>query len=302
MNLRIERPVYLALISLSLAAASSAAFAKTEPVGAVLIAQGWELQDVAKVPDGGAAVSSAGFKAKGWYSATVPGTVLTTLVNNHVYPEPLYGENNRPETIPESLARSSYWYRSAFVVPAAMKGRRVWLNFEGINYSSEIWVNGAKVGTTRGAFIRGIFDITAEVTPGRQAVVAVLVTPQPHPGISHEHTIRNGLGKNGGETAIDGPTFLSTIGWDWIPAIRDRDTGIWAKVYLSATGPVVVKEPLVTTDLPLPKTDSADVGVSATVENVTDQPVKGSWTGTIGAVHFSRRWSWRRTARAGRVH
>ena len=82
-------------------------------------------------------------------------------------------------------------------------------------------------------------------------MLAVLVSPQPHPGVPHEHTLRDGLGPNGGITAIDGPTFLSTIGWDWIPAIRDRDTGIWQKVFLSATGPVVVKDPLVTTDLPL---------------------------------------------------
>ena len=73
--------------------------------------------------------------------------------------------------------------------------------------------------------------------------MAVLVTPQPHPGVPHEHTLRDGVGKNGGVTAIDGPTFLSTIGWDWIPAIRDRDTGIWQKVFLSATGPVSVERP-----------------------------------------------------------
>ena len=288
MQIRFDRPLSLALVSLSLIAASSAAFAKTEPVGPVPIASGWQLQDVAKVADGGAAVSSASFKTKGWYTATVPGTVLTTLENNHVYPEPLFGENNRPENIPESLARTSYWYRTAFEVPAGLKGRHIWLNFEGINYSSAIWVNGVQIGTTRGAFIRGIFDITANVTPGKQAVLAVLVAPQPHPGVSHEHTIRDGMGKNGGETAIDGPTFLSTIGWDWIPAIRDRDTGIWQKVFLSSTGPVVVKDPLVTTDLPLPKTDSADVGVSATVENVSDQAVKGDLDGEIGGVHFTR--------------
>jgi hypothetical protein len=39
---------------------------------------------------------------------------------------------------------------------------------------------------------------------------------------------------------------------------------------------VVVKDPLVTTDLPLPKTDSSDVTVQATVENVSDKPVKGA--------------------------
>jgi hypothetical protein len=205
-----------------------------------------------------------------------------------VYPEPLYGENNRPEIIPESLARTSYWYRTLIDVPKSYKDRLVWLNFDGINYSAVVWVNGAQMGTIRGAFIRGIFDITAHVKPGRKAVLAVLVTPQPHPGVSHEHTLRNGLGQNGGITAIDGPTFLSTIGWDWIPAIRDRDTGIWQKVFLSATGPVLVKDPLVTTDLPLPRIDSADVAVSVTVENVSDKPEKGILQGSIENIAFEQ--------------
>ncbi len=160
-------------------------------------------------------------------------------------------------------------------------GRHIWLNFDGINYASEIWVNGKQIGTTRGAFIHSKFDITATVKPGEKATIAVLVSPQPHPGISHEHTIRTGLGLNGGETAIDGPTFLCTIGWDWVPAIRDRDAGIWQKVYLSASGPVLIKDPLITTDLPLPKTDSTDIAVSATLENVTDTSQKGVLRGII---------------------
>jgi len=246
------------------------------------------LQDVAKVPQAGAKVSMFGFSTTGWYPATVPGTVLTTLVNNRIYPEPLYGENNRPEVIPESLARTSYWYRTLVDIPKTYAGERVWLNFDGINYSATVWVNGAQVGTMRGAFVRGVFDITDNVKPGIKAVVAVLVTPQPHPGDPHEHTLRDGMGKNGGITAIDGPTFLSTIGWDWIPAIRDRDTGIWQKVFISATGPVVVKDPLVTTDLPLPKTDSADVAVQATIENVSDTPVTGVVSGSIEEIAFER--------------
>lgn len=82
------------------------------------------------------------------------------------------------------------------------------------------------MGSIQGAFVRGRFDISRLVKAGENAVLAVKVTPQPHPGVPHEHTIANGLGKNGGITAIDGPTFLSTIGWDWLPAIRDRDTGL----------------------------------------------------------------------------
>ena len=267
-----------------------AARAAEKPVPAnVELSAGWQMQDVAKAAEAGAEISSAAYKPAGWYGATVPGTVLTTLVNNHVYPEPLYGENNRPENIPESLNKTSYWYRTVVRVPKDYKKRHVWLNFDGINYSAVVWVNGTEVGTIRGAFIRGRFDISAQVKPGKDAVVAVLVTPQPHPGVPHEHTLRDGLGKNGGITAIDGATFLSTIGWDWLPAIRDRDTGIWRKVYLSATGDVVVRDPLVTTDLPLPKTDSADVAVEATVENVTDKPVEGVLKGAIENVAFEQK-------------
>jgi hypothetical protein len=140
----------------------------------------------------------------------------------------------------------------------------------------------------KGAFRRGIFDISTAVTPGKKAVLAVLVSPQPHAGDPHEHTIRDGVGKNGGITAIDGPTFLSTIGWDWIPAIRDRDTGIWQKVFISASGPVVIKDPLVTTDLPLPKTDTADVSIQTKVENITDSPQKGVLKGSFGDVSFQQ--------------
>jgi len=287
--MRFSRFLISALVLLpAVLAPGAAAAAKPALPQPIIVSAGWQLQDVAKAPQSGAEVSAPEFSTTGWYTATVPGPVLTTLVNNHVYPEPLYGENNRPENIPESLARTSYWYRTVIDIPKGWAGERIWLNFEGINYSSSVWVNGAQVGTTRGAFMRGIFDITANVKPGKQAVVAVLVAPQPHPGDPHEHTLRAGTGKNGGITAIDGPTFLSTIGWDWIPAIRDRDTGIWQKVFLSATGPVLVKDPLVTTDLPLPKTDSTDIGVQATVENVSDKPVKGVLKGSIEEIAFER--------------
>jgi hypothetical protein len=279
--------IFLFGVLLSIPAALPAATPSTS-LQFLTISSGWQLQDAAKVPQPGAKVGAAHFKTKGWYAATVPGTVLTSLVNDRVYPEPLYGENNRPETIPESLCRTSYWYRTEVKIPKEYAGKHIWLNFDGINYSSSIWVNGTQVGTTHGAFIRGRFDISMHVTAGKKAVIAVLVAPQPHPGEPHEHTLRAGMGQNGGVTAIDGPTFLSTIGWDWLPAIRDRDTGIWQKVYLSATGPVLVKEPLVTTDLPLPRIDSSDVAVQATVENVTDQPQKGVLKGTIENIAFEQ--------------
>ncbi|WP_394825266.1 glycosyl hydrolase 2 galactose-binding domain-containing protein [Pendulispora albinea] len=249
--------------------------------GALELSSGWQLQDVAKVADSGEAISQVGYVPSGWYRATVPGTVLTSLVNEGVYPEPLYGENNRPNKIPESLCRTSYWYRARFDVPRVAAGRHLWLNFEGINYTADVWVNGHAVGTIRGAFARGLFDVTAFVVPGEPAAVAVKMNPPPHPGDPEEHTIAQGMGLNGGVLAQDGPTFLCTIGWDWLPGIRDRDMGIWRKVTLSATGPVKIEDPAVTSDLPLPRTDEADLTVEATLRNVTGAPQTGVLRGAL---------------------
>ena len=256
--------------------------------GPVVLASGWKLQDVSQVSSKGEEISQSGFQPKDWYSATVPGTVLTTLVNNKVYPEPLYGENNRPDKIPESLCRTSYWYRTTFTVPASYAGHKIWLNFGGINYSAEVWVNGKNVGSIKGAFTRGVFDISSVTKPGEVATLAVQVNPQPNPGNPIEHTRGRGMGKNGGITAIDGPTFLCTIGWDWIPGIRDRNSGIWRKVFLSASGPVIIQDPLITTDLPLPKLDSADIKIQATLKNISIQPQKGLLKGTFGDVPFQQ--------------
>ncbi len=114
----------------------------TETPAPMEISSGWQLQDIAKVPQAGAELTQFAFQPKDWYTATVPGTVLTSLVNDGVYPEPLYGENNRPDKIPESLCHTSYWYRTVFTVPADYAGKKVWLNFDGINYAAEVWVNG----------------------------------------------------------------------------------------------------------------------------------------------------------------
>ena len=229
--------------------------------------------------------------AKQWYQATVPGTVLTTLVSNKIYPDPLYGENNRPNIIPESLCRTSYWYRNEFTVPASFTGKQVWLNFDGINYSAEVWVNGAKVGSIEGAFMRGSFNITALVMTGEKAALAVFIKPPPHPGDPWEKTVANQRGPNGGgvsgQLGRDGPTFVASLGWDWVPGIRDRQIGIWQQVTLTATGPVLVQNPYITTDLPqLPDTATADVSIEATVQNISDAPQTGIFTGRLDDVAF----------------
>jgi hypothetical protein len=213
----------------------------------------------------GASISRAGFADTSWYAATVPGTVLTTLIDRGIYPDPDYGLNNL--AIPESLARQDYWYRAQFIAPEETRGKRLTLVFDGINYAAEVWLNGTRLGDIRGAFIRGVFDVTRELLPGRANALAVRIHPPPHPGIPSEESIAYGPGENGGSMAIDGPTFIDTEGWDWIPGIRDRDSGLWQDVRLEVSGAVRILDANVITQLPLPRTDRAALTLIVPFDN-----------------------------------
>jgi exo-1,4-beta-D-glucosaminidase len=83
-----------------------------------------------------------------WDPSGVPSTVVAALVNNKVYPDPYFAMNLRsiPGTtynigqnfanLPmpaDSTFAVSWWYRSEFKLPAAVKGKKLWLNFDAIN-------------------------------------------------------------------------------------------------------------------------------------------------------------------------
>ena len=245
----------------------------------------WRLAAAPAVNSSPQAIAAIGYGTEHWYRAVVPGTVLTTLIANGVYPDPDYGLNNL--AIPESLNRQDYWYRSQFDLPDGLKDRRLSLIFKGINYAAEVWLNGARVGDIRGAFVRGVFDVTALLRPGANAL-AVRVSPPPHPGIPHEQSIAAGPGENGGNLAIDGPTFVASEGWDWIPAIRDRNTGLWQGVELAASGVVRIVDPQVVTRLARPRLDSADITIQVPLENCSAMPVRATIEARIGSVQISK--------------
>jgi hypothetical protein len=243
------------------------------------IAGGWQMAAAPKVKASAQDIAKPGFDNKEWLVATVPGTALTTMIDRGIYPDSDYGLNNL--VIPESLNKQDYWYRNEFKAPKTPSGRRLTLTFQGINYAAEVWLNGQTLGNIKGAFIRGVFDVTDVVKSGQTNVLAVRVSPPPHPGIPHEQSVLGGPGENGGMMCLDGPTFVATEGWDWIPAIRDRDTGIWQPVTLTATGMVKIGDPQVVTKLPLPDTSRADVEILVPLENVSDKAVRGTIKATI---------------------
>ncbi|HEX5422844.1 MAG TPA: LamG-like jellyroll fold domain-containing protein [Candidatus Acidoferrales bacterium] len=251
------------------------------------IVGGWRLKAAPEVSVSDSRVSQIGFQASNWLPAVVPGTVLTTLVARGVYPDPAYGLNNM--AIPETLNKQDYWYRVELKSPPAVRGKRLTLTFDGTNYAADVWLNGHQLGKIKGAFIRGNFDVTGIwKTGGEENVLAVRVSPPPHPGIPEEESIKAGPGENGGIMVLDGPTFMATEGWDWIPAVRDRDTGIWQPVVLRATGQAEIGDPQVITKLPLPDVSRADVQISVPIENVSHNAVRGTLRASFEGVNVTK--------------
>jgi hypothetical protein len=238
-----------------------------------------------KTKTSGSEISKSTFNTSFWINATVPGTVLTTLVNQGYYPDPLFGLNNL--SIPDSLCRTDWWYRTVLPLPAGSENKKLTLLLNGINYKAEVWLNGFQIGTITGAFLRGQFDITSLLNFNGINILAVHILPPPHPGIPHEENLSE-MGPNGGVLCYDGPTFVCTEGWDWIPGIRDRNIGIWQDVRLIVTSDIKISDPQVITDLPLPDTNSAKITVKATIINKSSEKKTFSLIGEIESVVFSR--------------
>ena len=239
------------------------------------LTSGWRMTAAGNVSDD-AAPSMPGVDDSKWYAVKrMPATVLQVLEDNGVYSD-LYTGMNLVK--PGDLWKQDWWYRTRFTIAA---GRKVHsLIFEGINYRADLWVNGHKVANRSqivGMYNQFELDVTEFVHPGDN-VLAVKITPE-----------RALTGDNGVEL---GDSWLDWINWKYIgyhdaekhldiPFVPDRNAGVWKRVYLSSTGPVAIRHPYVTTDLPLPATSPASLTVYCDVVNHSSNPVTGIVSGEI---------------------
>jgi len=244
---------------------------------ALYLREGWTIQSADKVKENGAIISTCKFRPGGWYTTSVPATVLAALCENGVFPDPYHGANLRKipgykdgiwYSMPDdSPFRIPYWYRTEFSLPDGYKGRNIWLHFDGINYKANIWLNGQKIADSNsviGMFRRFAFNVTESVTAGRNCLAVQIIAP----GQSH--------GRNDKDTDME-----CTSSWDdHCPYPPDGNMGIWRDVYIRVTGPVTINHPLAVADLPLPATDVARLRISVNAQNIADAEV----TGTLRAI------------------
>jgi exo-1,4-beta-D-glucosaminidase len=247
----------------------------------MMLTRGWSIQNSADVRESGTALSTPGFIADDWYPATVPSTVLGTLVENHVYSDPYVGTNLRsiPGTTypifdnfafyqmpPESPFRHSWWFRTEFTLPPDFRGKTLWLKFDGINFRANVWMNGHLVASSEkvaGTWRLFEFDVTAVAKPTAANALAVEVFPPQ-------------------------PQDLAITLVDWAPMPPDKEMGIWRPVCISTTGPVSLRFPAVLTKLNLPSTNEAELTVRAELTNASDHPVEAALKGKIEAMAFSQ--------------
>jgi len=69
-------------------------------------------------------------------------------------------------------------YRRTIPVPADAKGKRLWLEFDGVFSNSRYWLNGHEIGSQYSGYTRSRFDITSAADYGGKNVLVVQVDPR----------------------------------------------------------------------------------------------------------------------------
>ncbi|MBQ7527768.1 MAG: beta-glycosidase, partial [Bacteroidaceae bacterium] len=160
-----------------------------------------------------------------------------------------------------------------------------WLNFDGINWKANVFLNGQSLGRIEGAFMRGKFNVTGLLRKGKNYLAVEILCNNHFAAIKEKD--ENTTQYNGGILGADNPTFHASVGWDWITTVRGREAGIWNEVYLTTTGNVTVSDPYVQTKIAEDR-KTVSVQPSVFVHNNGYESVRGTLSGYIGDVRFER--------------
>ncbi len=186
---------------------------------------------------------NSAMNSTGWISATVPGNVQADVEAAHQISPLWYGPLN-PKLY--DVARRDWWYRKDFTLPASYQGRRITLDFDGVDEHCKVWLNGKLIGENGGMFRRFWFDVSAVAQPGKVQHLSVQISRMP------EELVPLLIGSDGPLSAMGTANFflhginrtrqilkdLKTPGnWSYDWSTNVWTLGIWKDVRIQATGP-----------------------------------------------------------------
>ncbi|MHB1356116.1 MAG: beta-galactosidase, LacZ type [Anaerolineae bacterium] len=109
----------------------------------------------------------------GWDQVAVPGNWQLQgaydppIYTNVRYPFPIDDANSVPvEDNPTGF------YRTRFTIPQAWDGYEIYLNFDGVDSTFHLWINGQMVGYSQDSRLPAEFDITAFIHTGENTLAA----------------------------------------------------------------------------------------------------------------------------------
>ncbi len=224
----------------------------------------WQLQSSEKIIGTGDKISSPDFETRGWLTAEVPSTIMGCLMKNNVYKNIFVGKNIN--LIPTEQFKKSWWYRTSFQIPDHSDITCTKIEFDGIIYRANIWLNGKQIGnadTIFGSYRQFSFNISSLVKKNKTNILAVEVFP-PKPG-----------------------DF--TVGFvDWNPEPPDKNMGIWREVRLRFSHDVSINHPFVQTKLDTKNFLDAQLSISCEIINNNNNLISGVVEGNIEDIHFSK--------------
>lgn len=162
-----------ALVAPPARAQSAARQVSAEPRVTLDLSAGWRFH----FGDADEAPAASGFDDAAWQPVTVPHTW------NKV------GTYALARAADADMRQGKGWYRREFTVPAALNGRRLFLEFDGVSEMADVWVNGRRAGSHAGAFGRFRFDVTALVKPGANTLAVRADNSASEVGSTTEHVI-----------------------------------------------------------------------------------------------------------------
>ena len=113
----------------------------------------------------------ADFNDSTWPAIAVPHTWQTYETTGKVHPF-LFDASEKDDPY---WWRGWGWYRKHFSIGKEQAGRKVFVEFDGVQKYSRVWVNGQPVGDHKGGYSGFYFDITDLVRWGQDNVLAVAV-------------------------------------------------------------------------------------------------------------------------------